>query len=113
MLRRCAFEEFTEGPINFAPTYKYDPCTDVYDSSEKRRHVHVLSRLLIRAHADILLSPNRTPAWCDRILWRGRNMRQLNYLRHELLSSDHRPVSSTFEFQVATFATALVHPSLV
>jgi phosphatidylinositol-bisphosphatase len=78
MARRLAFEEFNEGVINFAPTYKYDPGTDVYDSSEKKR----------------------TPAWCDRVMWRGRNMKQLNYLRHELLASDHRPVSATFEIQV-------------
>lgn len=78
MARRLAFEEFNEGVINFAPTYKYDPGTDVYDSSEKKR----------------------TPAWCDRVMWRGRNMKQINYLRHELLASDHRPVSATFEIQV-------------
>jgi phosphatidylinositol-bisphosphatase len=78
MARRLAFEEFNEGAINFAPTYKYDPGTDVYDSSEKKR----------------------TPAWCDRVMWRGRNMKQINYLRHELLASDHRPVSATFEIQV-------------
>ncbi|RXW15821.1 hypothetical protein EST38_g10028 [Candolleomyces aberdarensis] len=29
---------FSEGPITFLPTYKYDPRSDEYDTSEKRRH---------------------------------------------------------------------------
>ena len=28
---------FEEAPITFAPTYKYNPGSDEYDSSEKRR----------------------------------------------------------------------------
>ncbi|KAJ3738946.1 hypothetical protein DFH05DRAFT_1515931 [Lentinula detonsa] len=31
------FRFFTEGPIAFAPTYKYHRRSDVYDTSEKRR----------------------------------------------------------------------------
>jgi phosphatidylinositol-bisphosphatase len=80
--KQLAFEEFAEGPITFAPSYKYDPGTDRYDTSEKRR----------------------TPAWCDRILWKttapASHIRQLTYARHELLSSDHRPVSSLMLVQV-------------
>ena len=29
--------EYKEGEINFLPTYKYDPNSDKYDTSKKRR----------------------------------------------------------------------------
>lgn len=72
---------FEELPIGFAPTYKYDVGTDTYDSSEKKR----------------------SPAWCDRLLFRGGRagrVRQLDYRRHEVRVSDHRPVTGRFEFTV-------------
>ncbi|KEY67848.1 hypothetical protein S7711_04985 [Stachybotrys chartarum IBT 7711] len=75
-LRLRAFEEL---PITFAPTYKYDVGTDNYDTSEKKR----------------------SPAWCDRLLFRGRGrIQQLDYQRHEIRVSDHRPVSGTFRLWV-------------
>ncbi|KAL1905982.1 hypothetical protein Sste5344_008241 [Sporothrix stenoceras] len=72
---------FDELPLRFDPTYKYDVGTDNYDSSEKKR----------------------SPAWCDRLLYRGGHgarVRQLNYRRHEVRVSDHRPVTGCFEFTV-------------
>jgi len=44
------FKNFQEGPITFAPTYKYDLFSDDYDTSEKCRQ----------------------PAWTDRVLWKRR-----------------------------------------
>lgn len=67
---------FDELPLVFAPTYKYDVGTDSYDTSEKRR----------------------SPAWCDRLLYRANGkIEQLDYGRHEVKVSDHRPVSGRFK----------------
>lgn len=72
---------FTESPILFAPTYKYDVGSDRYDTSEK----------------------HRAPAWCDRILYRGAGkIKQLEYRRHELQASDHRPVTASFVMRIKT-----------
>lgn len=38
----------------------------------------------------------RIPAWCDRILRKGDNLRQINYNTAPLKFSDHRPVYATF-----------------
>jgi len=70
---------FQELPITFAPTYKYNVGTDDYDTSEKKR----------------------SPAWCDRILYRGiGRVKCTDYRRWELRLSDHRPVSAYFKMRL-------------
>lgn len=36
------------------------------------------------------------PAWCDRVLWKGSNLRQTYYSFADLRFSDHRPVCAKF-----------------
>ncbi|XP_039014210.1 type I inositol polyphosphate 5-phosphatase 4-like isoform X1 [Hibiscus syriacus] len=79
------FQGWREGNIEFAPTYKYSSsnCNRYsgglpYRSGEKQR----------------------TPAWCDRILWYGKGVKILSYLRSEIKFSDHRPVSALFSTQI-------------
>ncbi|KAH8259069.1 hypothetical protein KR038_005793 [Drosophila bunnanda] len=81
MQRGKCFEGYTEGEIKFRPTYKYDPGTDTYDSSEKQR----------------------APAYCDRVLWKGTRIEQLAYNSiMEMRQSDHKPVYAVFRVKIKT-----------
>lgn len=78
------FQGFQEAEIKFKPTYKYDPGTDNWDSSEK----------------------GRAPAWCDRVLWKGEAITTIDYRSHpELKISDHKSVSAIFDSQIRIIDT--------
>ncbi|CAD5165512.1 type IV inositol polyphosphate 5-phosphatase 7-like [Musa acuminata AAA Group] len=77
------FQGWNEGKIYFPPTYKYSNNSDRYTGDDMN-----------------LKEKRRTPAWCDRILWYGRGLNQLSYVRGESRFSDHRPVSSIFTAEV-------------
>ncbi|CAL5371970.1 unnamed protein product [Camellia sinensis] len=79
------FQGWKEGNLEFAPTYKYS-------SSNCNHYSGGLSN---RAG-----EKQRTPAWCDRILWYGKGVKQLSYFRGESKFSDHRPVSALFSTQI-------------
>ncbi|KAH6791545.1 DNAse I-like superfamily protein [Perilla frutescens var. hirtella] len=77
------FSGWNEGRIYFPPTYKYSNNSDRYAGE----NMHPKEK-------------RRTPAWCDRILWHGRGIQQLSYVRGESRFSDHRPVYSIFLAEV-------------
>lgn len=98
------FEEWKEGMINFPPTYKYEINSDRYVGQNPREGEKI-----------------RSPAWCDRILWLGKGVKQLSYKRADIRLSDHRPVSSIFSVEVEVldhrklqrainFMSAAIHP---
>ncbi|KAL2233023.1 type I inositol polyphosphate 5-phosphatase 2 isoform X1 [Sesamum indicum] len=100
------FDGWKEGIINFAPTYKYEINSDRYVGENPREG-----------------EKRRSPAWCDRILWFGKGIKQLFYKRAEIRLSDHRPVSSMFNVEVEifnqrklqkalNFSSAVVHPEV-
>ncbi|GAV65404.1 Exo_endo_phos domain-containing protein, partial [Cephalotus follicularis] len=100
------FDGWREGAINFPPTYKYEMNSDRYVGENPKEG-----------------EKKRSPAWCDRILWWGKGIKQLSYDQKEIRLSDHRPVSSVFlvevevldhrKLQRALYAkSAAVHPEI-
>eukprot|EP00249_Psilotum_nudum_P021395 c28091_g1_i2 orf=478-2079(+) len=81
-----AFVGWREGSISFAPTYKYMNNSDLYSGMYAKQS-----------------KERRAPAWCDRILWYGKGLKELDYIRSESRFSDHRPVKAVFEAEVEKF----------
>lgn len=84
---RC-FAEYDEGVINFDPTYKFRPGTTSYD---------------VGSFDEPAKKKVRTPAWCDRVLWKGGTDRSSNQVQQcsyfacsEFTISDHRPIGAEF-----------------
>ena len=82
-----AFHNFSEGPITFPPTFKYDTGSNVYDSSHKKR----------------------VPSWTDRILFKcdcdvdDDLVKVMEYgCVMEARQSDHRPVFAKFSVRLAS-----------
>ncbi|CAI0434019.1 unnamed protein product [Linum tenue] len=89
------FEGWHEGRIYFPPTYKYSNNSDRYAGDDRHQK-----------------EKRRTPAWCDRILWNGRGLNQLSYVRGESKFSDHRPVYSIFLAEVESINHGRIKKSI-
>jgi Endonuclease/Exonuclease/phosphatase family 2/C2 domain/CAP-Gly domain len=87
MQARNVFLDFVEGPITFAPTFKV-----------------VRDKLLE-------YNPQRSPAWCDRVLRRsmlGYPAMTLDYKAvPEILSSDHKPVVSMISLEAVEYPSGM------
>ena len=88
-----AFEEFTEPPVKFPPTYKYKKYTTNYDKKEGKKC--------------------RAPAWCDRILYHmGPGAVEDAITVHtydhitKLSGSDHKPVFAVTTIKVKEYDEA-------
>ena len=77
---KSGLSEFFEGSINFRPTYKFNIGTSDYNLSD------------------------RTPGWCDRILFKAKDVRNLTLVEYrsieEVTLSDHKPVFAVFKAEI-------------
>ncbi|XP_042496005.1 type IV inositol polyphosphate 5-phosphatase 9-like [Macadamia integrifolia] len=90
LMKGRVFDGWCEGVIKFAPTYKYYPNSDNYFGCTQGRKGE----------------KRRAPAWCDRILWFGKGLKQNQYSRSESMLSDHRPVRAIFTAEVEVLGTS-------
>ncbi|CAH2066793.1 unnamed protein product [Thlaspi arvense] len=88
-----AFDGWSEGTLQFPPTYKYQAHSDEYTGSDGK-------------------GTRRTPAWCDRILSYGNGMRLVHYRRTEQNFSDHRPVTAIYLAEVEVFSARKLQRAL-
>ncbi|KAK1361565.1 type IV inositol polyphosphate 5-phosphatase 3-like [Heracleum sosnowskyi] len=88
-----AFDGWSEGTLNFPPTYKYEVNSEKYYGENPK-------------------VGRRTPAWCDRILSYGKGIQLTSYRRTELMMSHHRPVSATYMVEVEVFSSKKLQRAL-
>jgi endonuclease/exonuclease/phosphatase family metal-dependent hydrolase len=77
------YSDLEEAPIRFMPTYKLKSMPEASPAPHP-------------SNEQYLYDSKRVPAWCDRVLWRGRGHTEITPHVYERISavnfSDHRPV---------------------
>lgn len=102
ILQGMVFRGFEEGPITFKPTYKYDPGTQMFDTSQKQRTPSYTDRILFKCRqaprrASSLLGgslPMTTPTGAPFLVCNKYNSVQ------SVCTSDHKPVWGLFSSHV-------------
>ncbi|KAK3928558.1 Inositol polyphosphate 5-phosphatase E [Frankliniella fusca] len=102
ILQGMVFRGFEEGPITFKPTYKYDPGTQMFDTSQKQRTPSYTDRILFKCRqaprrASSLLGgslPMTTPSGAPFLVCQKYNSVQ------SVCTSDHKPVWGLFSSHV-------------
>lgn len=102
ILQGMVFRGFEEGPITFKPTYKYDPGTQMFDTSQKQRTPSYTDRVLFKCRqaprrASSLLGgslPMTTPSGAPFLVCLKYNSVQ------SVCTSDHKPVWALFSSHV-------------
>ncbi|WOG82081.1 hypothetical protein DCAR_0101242 [Daucus carota subsp. sativus] len=89
-----AFCGWSEGTLNFPPTYKYELNSEKYYGEDPK-------------------FGRRTPAWCDRIVSHGKGFKLMSYRRTDLRLSDHRPVSASYMVEVEVFSPKRLQKALL
>ncbi|XP_062815792.1 inositol polyphosphate 5-phosphatase K isoform X3 [Anolis carolinensis] len=121
--REAILQEFSEGPLRFKPTYKFDLYSNEYDTRGQKMFIWFNGK-------------KRKPAWTDRILWRVKHHRLpqeeeateeeeaeaeaaisvslKSYVSHMTYGiSDHKPVTGSFELEMKTLGSdplVKIHP---
>ncbi|KAK9821522.1 hypothetical protein WJX74_007052 [Apatococcus lobatus] len=113
-----SFQGWSEGPLNFPPTFKYKRGTSYYigdEGAEEEPRLPSSSFTDTTPPGQEKPEKRRTPAWTDRILWRscGRGqMQQLGYDAGQLTVSDHKPVWAAFSVPVREYVRDKLEASL-
>lgn len=88
MKRGHLFQGWTEGPVDFPPTFKFKLGTTEYSGEVADSGGEASSG-----------GKKRVPAWCDRLVFRGKHLQQLTYYSvPSITASDHKPVASKLTF---------------
>ncbi|KAK1403875.1 type IV inositol polyphosphate 5-phosphatase 3 [Heracleum sosnowskyi] len=91
--RGRTFHGWSEGTLNFPPTYKYEMNSNKYRGEDPK-------------------VGRRTPAWCDRIISFGKGIKLISYGTTELRASDHQPVAASYSVEVEVFCPKRLQKAL-
>lgn len=126
MAKGNVFKGFSEGPVHFQPTYKFDKNSNTYDSSKKQRIPSWTDRIVYRSNVHpsphqptnqhLPRSRNRRLTSCPHLLCtliqHSQSDAKMKLIAYDsvdtIRTSDHRPVYAVFEVSSPWFSVEVL-----